>query len=105
MQMPYTHKFMLSADPEDAAGHDVSVPITFTVADTTIATLEPVVREDGTPDPKATWVVAVEPGSTTVGASVPTVEGQPDLAATLAVDVLPGGVATVELVAGEPVAK
>ena len=105
MQIVDTQKFQLSADPEDAAGYDVDVPISFTTSDSTVVTLEDITLGDGTADPKSKWVVSGAPGSAVVTVSVPTAEGQPDLTATLAVDVVPGGVATVQLVTGDPVDK
>lgn len=96
---------MLSADPQDAAGYDVDVPIGFAIDNTTVATLEDVLLADGSTDPKSKWVVSGAPGSAVITVSVPTAPDMPDLTATLAVDVVPGGVATVTLVAGDPVDK
>lgn len=105
MQIIDTQKFKLSADPEDAAGYDVDVPIAFTVDNPAVATLEDATLDDGSIDPKSKWVVSGAPGSAVVTVSVPTSEGNPDLTATLAVDVVPGGVAIVQLVAGDPIDK
>jgi len=105
VQIVDTQKFLLSADPEDAAGYDVDVPIAFTVDNPAVATLADVMLDDGTADPKAKWVLSGAPGSAVVTVSVPTTPGNPDLTATLAVDVVPGGVATVDLVTGDPVDK
>lgn len=105
MQIVDTQKFQLSADPQDAAGYDVDVPITFTIDNPAIATLEDAILADGSIDPKSKWVVSGQPGSAVVTVSVPTSEGNPDLTATLAVDVVPGGVATVNLVTGDAVDK
>lgn len=60
---------------------------------------------DGTTDPKSKWVVSGAPGSAVVTVSVPTMPDMPDLTATLAVDVVPGGVAIVNLVTGDPIDK
>jgi hypothetical protein len=105
MQITDAQKFSLTADPEDAAGYDVDVPIAFASSDETIASLAEYLLPDGTQDLKSKWVVAGAPGSAIITVSVPTNEGLPDLTATLAVDVVPGGVATVTLVPGEPVDK
>ena len=105
MQITDGQKFSLAADPEDAAGYDVEVPITFSVADESIATLAPVLDDAGLADPKSTWVVSGVPGSTIVTVSVPTGPDLPDLTATLAVDVVVGGVATIALVTGDAVDK
>lgn len=105
MQIVDTQKFQLTADPQDAAGYDVDVPITFTIDNAAVATVADVTLDDGTTDPKSKWIVAGAPGSAVVTVSVPTTEGNPDLTATLAVDVVPGGVATVQLVTGDAVDK
>jgi hypothetical protein len=105
MQIVDTQKFQLTADPQDAAGYDVDVAIAFTIDNPAVATLADVMRDDGTADPKSKWVVSGAPGSAIVTVSVPTTEGNPDLTATLAVDVVPGGVATVNLVTGDAVDK
>jgi hypothetical protein len=98
-QITDTQKFQLTADPEDAAGYDVDVPVTFVTGDEGIATLAAV---DG--DPKSTWVVSGAPGSTVITATITTLAGT-QLSATLAVDVVTGDVAVVNLVAGEPTDK
>lgn len=105
MQIVDVQKFQLTADPQDAAGYDVDVPIGFAIDNTTVATLEDVLMADGSVDPKSKWVVSGAPGSAVVTVSVPTTPDNPDLTATLAVDVVPGGVATVNLVTGDPVDK
>lgn len=105
MQIVDTQKFQLTVEPEDAAGYDVDVPITFAIDSTTVATLEDVLMADGTADPKSKWVISAAPGSAVVTVSVPTTPDNPDLTATLAVDVVPGGVATVALVTGAAVDK
>lgn len=104
MQIVDTQKFQLSADPEDAAGYDVDVPINFSIDNPAVASLADV-TVDGVVDPKSKWVVSGAPGSAVVTVTVPTTEGNPDLTATLAVDVVPGGVATVNLVTGDTVDK
>jgi hypothetical protein len=89
-------KIHLSADPEDASGYDVDVPVVFTVADESVATI---VNIDD--DPKAVWVVSGAPGSTVVTATVTKLDGT-DISGTLAIDVVPADVAVVNIVAGEP---
>lgn len=105
MQIVDTQKFQLSADPQDAAGYDVDAVITFAVDNAAVASIEDVTLADGTVDPKSKWIVSGAPGSAVVTVSVPTSEGNPDLSATLAVDVVPGGVAIVNLVTGDAVDK
>lgn len=90
-------KLQLTADPEDAAGFDVDVPVTFTVDNTDIATIV-----DIPDDPKSVWVVSGAPGSTVVTASVTNLAGEV-LTGTLAVDIVSGDVAVVNIVAGDPV--
>ena len=89
-------KIPLSADPEDAAGYDVDVPVVFTVADESVATIVNIDDE-----PKSVWVVSGAPGSTVVTATVTNLAGEA-LTGTLAIDVVPADVAVVNIVAGEP---
>ncbi|WP_405490457.1 hypothetical protein [Nocardia sp. NBC_00511] len=105
MQIVDTQKFQLTADPQDAAGYDVDAAISFSVDNSAVASIVDVTLDDGTIDPKSKWIVSGQPGSAVVTVSVPTSEGNPDLTATLAVDVVPGGVAIVNLVAGDAVDK
>ena len=92
-------KVLLTADPEDAAGFDVDVPVTYTVDDPSVVTLVPV--ED---NPKAVWAVSGAPGSAVVTATVTNLAGE-ELTGTLAVDVVPADVAVVKIDAGEPEAE
>ena len=103
VQINTGQKFSIAADPEDAAGYDVDVPVSYAVADETVATLAPFADDAGNDDPKSRWVVSGAPGSTVVTVTVPTVEGEPDLAVTLAVDVVAAGVATIDVTTGDPV--
>lgn len=103
VQINTGQKFSIAADPEDAAGYDVDVPVSYAVADESVVTLTDLLGEDGLPDPKARWVVSGAPGSTVVTVTVPTAEGNPDLEVTLAVDVVAAGVATIDLTTGDPV--
>ena len=91
-------KILVTADPEDASGFDVDVPVAFTIDDPTVATI------GATEDPKSVWVVSGAPGSTTVTVTVTKLDGTP-LAGTLAIDVVPADVAVLNVSAGEPVAE
>ncbi|QUD15897.1 hypothetical protein [Nocardia phage KYD2] len=86
----------LTADPEDAAGYDVDVPVVFTVDDDSVASIR-----DISDDPKSVYVVSGAPGSTVVTATVTKADGT-ELTGTLAIDVVPADVAAVNIVAGEP---
>ncbi|AEV52239.1 hypothetical protein [Nocardia phage NBR1] len=86
----------LTADPEDAAGYDVDVPVVFTVEDDAVATIR-----DISDDPKSVYVVSGAPGSTVVTATVTKADGT-ELTGTLAIDVVPADVAAVNIEAGEP---
>jgi hypothetical protein len=92
-------KIKLTADPEDAAGYDVDVPVAFTVADESIVVIDNI--DD---DPKSVYVVSGAPGSTVVTATVTKLDGT-ELTGTLAVDVVPADVAVVNIVAGDPEAE
>lgn len=92
-------KIKLTADPEDASGYDVDVPVAFTVADESVATIVDIPDE-----PKSVWVVSGAPGSTVVTATVTKQDGT-ELTGTLAVDVVTGDVAVVNIVAGDPEAE
>lgn len=105
MQITDLQKVLVTVDPKDAAGYDVDAVIGFSVDDETVLTLADNVLDDGTVDPKSKWAVSGAPGSAVVTVDVPTTEGNPDLTATLAVDVVTSGVATVDIVTGDPVAK
>lgn len=98
-QITDTQKFKITADPEDAAGYDVDVPVRFESADTAIATVV-----DIPDDPKSVYIESGTPGSTVITATVTTLAGA-DLTATLAVDVVTGDVAMVNLIAGDPEEK
>lgn len=98
-QITDMQKFRLTADPEDAAGYDVNVPVVFASADESVASIT-----DIPDDPKSVYVVSGAPGSTVITASVSTLSGDV-LTATLAVDVVTGDVAVVNLIAGDAEAK
>lgn len=86
----------LTADPEDAAGYDVDVPVVFTVDDEAVATIR-----DISDDPKSVYVVSGAPGSAVVTATVTKADGT-ELTGTLAIDVTSADVASVNIEAGEP---
>lgn len=92
-------KIHLAADPEDAAGYDVDVPVVFSVADESVVSLLSIDDE-----PKSVWAVSGAPGSTVVTVTVTKLDGT-ELTGTLAVDVVPADVAVVNIVAGEPEAE
>lgn len=75
----------------DAKGFEVDVDLSATVEDTTVATVQEL--EDG----RTFRVIAGNPGSTIVHVTTG------ELEATLAVDVVPGDVALVQLTVGDPV--
>ena len=86
----------LTADPEDAAGYDVDVPVVFTVDDEAVASIRDIPE-----DSKSVYVVSEAPGSTVVTATVTKLDGT-ELTGTLAIDVVTGDVSVVNIVAGEP---
>ena len=89
-------KIHLAADPEDAAGYDVDVPVVFSVADESVVSLVSIDDE-----PKAVWAVSGAPGSTVVTVTVTNLAGDA-LTGTTSIDVVPADVAVVNIVAGEP---
>lgn len=96
-------KFSLEATPKDEAGFEVDVDATFTSSDETIAPLTPFLNEDGTEDPDKRWVGSGTPGSATITIEVATGGDPATLTVTHAVDIVPAGVATLEVTAGDPV--
>lgn len=98
VQINTGQKFSVELDAKDAAGYETDVDVTWTIDDTTIATVE--VDPD---DDQKGWVVSGAPGSCVLTVSVNGTD--PELSATLAVDVVPAGVATIELKTGDPVAE
>jgi|SRR6185312_3756879 hypothetical protein len=95
--MKDTDKAQLTVTAEDAKGQVTAsgADITFTSADTTVATI--VTDPDGT-----MWVVAGNPGSTVITADWPDSPGG-DLQGTLAVDVTAGDATSLVITAGAPV--
>lgn len=95
-QMNTGQKILLDVTTEDAAGFPTDTPVTWTVDDETVATLEPV------PDrPQDRWAISGAPGST-VAHAVITLEDMTTLEATIALDVVPAGTVLIEIVAGTP---
>lgn len=93
VQINTGQKFTVTCDTEDAAGYDTPEQIEWSMSDEAVATLE--VSEDT----KEVTVVSGAPGSAVLTARVVGLE----LSATLAVDVVPAGTATIELVPGDVV--
>lgn len=96
-QLNTGQKFDVTADTEDAAGYDTNETIEWSIDNADVASLQ--VSEDG----KTCTVVSGAPGSAVLTASLPNLD--PPLSATLAVDVVPAGTATINLVASDPVAE
>ena len=95
MQINTGQKFDVTADTEDAAGYDTPETIAWSIDNEEVATLT--VSEDT----HTCTVTSGAPGSAVLTATVTSMD--PPLSATLAVDVVPAGTATIELVPGEPV--
>ncbi|WP_326646699.1 hypothetical protein OG884_18910 [Streptosporangium sp. NBC_01755] len=98
-QMNTGHKFELSIDARDAAGFPTRPNVTWSIDDPSVAELQ--VAEDE----QTCVVVSGAPGSAVLTVTIEdeTAEGQEPLSVTHAVDVVPAGTATIELVAGEVV--
>jgi hypothetical protein len=96
VQINTGQKFSVTVDTRDAAGFPTDATVEWTIADESVAT----VTHDDADDQKG-WVVSGAPGSTTLRVRVTDVE--PPLEATLAVDVVPAGTATVEIATGPAV--
>ncbi len=96
-QLNTGQKFDVTADTEDAAGYDTNETIEWSLDNPDVATLQ--VSEDG----KTCTVISGAPGSAVLTASLPNLD--PPLSATLAVDVVPAGTATINLVASDPVSE
>lgn len=95
MQINTGQKFDVTADTEDASGYDTPETIVWSIDNSDVASL--VVSSDS----KTCTVVSGAPGSAVLTATLPNLD--PPLSATLAVDVVPAGTATIDLVAGDPV--
>ncbi|MFI6496924.1 hypothetical protein [Nonomuraea typhae] len=94
MQMNTGQKVTVTCDTEDAAGYDTVETIDWSLDNADVATLQ--VSEDT----RTCTVVSGAPGSAVLTATITSMD--PPLSATLAVDVVPAGTATIELVPGEP---
>lgn len=97
MQMNTGQKFSVTADTEDASGFDTPATIAWSIDNADVAVLSV------SADTKTCEVVSGAPGSAVLTATVTSLD--PPLSATLAVDVVPAGTATINLVAGDPVSE
>ena len=97
MQMNTGQKFSVTADTEDASGFDTPETIAWSIDNADVAVLSV------SADTKTCEVVSGAPGSAVLTATVTSLD--PPLSATLAVDVVPAGTATINLVAGDPVSE
>lgn len=93
MQLHDNEQVDLTVQTRDAKGFDTPDQITWTSSDETVATIAGV--DDG--DSKTATVVAGNPGSAVVTVTDAT------LSATVAVDVVPAGTATISVAEGTPV--
>ncbi|WP_147269057.1 hypothetical protein [Sphaerisporangium album] len=91
VQLHDDEEITYTVDTEDAKGFDTPETITWSVDNPEVATLR--VAEDT----RSADVIAGVPGSATVTASIPAL----DLSVTEAIDVVPGGTATIKMVPGE----
>lgn len=96
VQINTGQKFSVAIDTRDAAGYETDAVVEWSVADESVAT---VVLDEG--DDQKGWVISGAPGSTVLTV---TVTDAPDLPpATLAIDVVPAGTATVQINTGPAV--
>lgn len=96
VQINTGQKFSVAIDTKDAAGYPTDATVEWSIADETVATI---VHDDN--DDQKGWVVSGAPGSTVLTVRVTDVE--PPLEATLAVDVVPAGTATISVATGPAV--
>ncbi|WP_436759314.1 hypothetical protein [Streptosporangium sp. V21-05] len=96
-QMNTGHQFQLSIDAKDAAGFPTRPNVQWSIDDPAVAELR--VSEDE----QTCVVVSGAPGSAVLTVTIEdeNSEGQEPLSATHAIDVVPAGTATIELVAGD----
>lgn len=90
-QLHDNETFTVTADTEDAKGYDTAESIEWSIDNADVASLT--VSEDT----KSVDVIAGAPGSAVLTANIPAL----GLSATLAVDVVPAGTATIELAVGD----
>ncbi|MEU4410782.1 hypothetical protein AB0F88_40280 [Streptosporangium sp. NPDC023963] len=100
-QMNTGHKFSLSIAAKDAAGFATTPNVQWTIDDPAVAELQ--VSEDE----QTCVVVSGAPGSAVLTVTIEgeNEEGTEPLSVTHAVDVVPAGTATIELVAGDVVSE
>lgn len=91
MQLHDNEKVTYTADTEDAKGIDTVETIEWTIDNTGVATI------NVSDDTRTCEVVAGVPGSAILTANIPAL----GLSATEAIDVVPGGTATITLVPGD----
>lgn len=91
MQLHDNEKVTYTADTEDAKGIDTAEQVEWTIDNGDVASL------NVSGDTRTCEVVAGVPGSATLTATIPAL----GLSATEAIDVVPGGTATIRLEAGE----
>ena len=93
VQIHDDEQFTLSVHTQDAKGFDTTDAIDWAVDDPSVVTLN--VSDDG----RSVTVVAGSPGSAVI--TVTDTATDPELSATEAVDVVPGGTATITLTEGD----
>lgn len=97
VQLNTGQKFSIALDTRDASGYATDATVEWSISDPSIATL--VLDES---DDQKGWVISGAPGSTVLSATI--VDADPALPpATLAIDVVPAGTATVVITTGPPV--
>lgn len=93
MQLHDDEQVIYTVDTEDAKGFDTPEVMEWSVDNTDVVTLVP--GENG----RTCTVLAGVPGSAVITVTAPNLD--PPLSATEAIDVLPGGTATITLAAGD----
>lgn len=96
VQINTGEKFSVTIDTRDAAGYPTDATVEWSIADENVAT---VVLDDG--DDQKGWVISGAPGSTVLTVTVTDAPNLPP--ATLAIDVVPAGTATVVIATGPAV--
>lgn len=90
MQLHDNEKFVLTAEPVDAKGFDTPDAISWSVDNADVVSLQ------SSADGKSVTVIAGNPGS----AVITVTDAAANLTATEAVDVVPGGTATIKMTEG-----